>query len=116
MFEDEILERENANWRISQDGLGAELIRRAGFSELIKRLEPFLAHIGMVDIVALNEALRLQELGPERGGTSTLVEAYLRILAPGLSNAPKNGSSPGAANSEEHTTQAFSDGARRATA
>jgi hypothetical protein len=64
----------------------------------------------------LNEALRLQELGPERGGTTTLVEAYLRILAPGLSNAPKNGSSHDAANSQEHTTQAFSDGARRATA
>jgi putative transposase len=72
--------------------------------------------VGMVDIVALNEALRLQELGPQRGGTATLVEAFLRILHAGLSKAPKNGSSPCAANSPDYKAEAFSNDARRATA
>ena len=74
------LDRQNANGRIQEEGLGAELIRQAELSELKEAMEVFYVHAVMVDIVALRTALRLREHGPQYGGTATLVDAFLKMF------------------------------------
>ncbi len=91
MFEDdESVERENAHWRICQDGLGVELIRRGELPEINARWEAHLSHIKMVDIVALKKAFWLTEQDPKDGGTATLVEAFFKMFQAGLIEASKN--------------------------
>lgn len=117
MFEDdETVERENANWRIYQDGLGVELIRRGELPEINARWEAHLSHIKMVDIVALKKAFWLTEQDPKDGGTATLVEAFFKMFQAGLIEASKNCHCHCVANSAEQKAEASSACARGATA
>jgi hypothetical protein len=77
---DEALERENANWRICEAGIGAELVREEELARLRPHLEAFLAHGKLADIVFLRIALEAMEAAGSTFTLAPLVESILAII------------------------------------
>jgi hypothetical protein len=80
VLDDVETEQENARWRISENGPGAELVRRRTLAKLEPRLNAFCAHASLADLVALDEALELREEVDHGNGSATLVEAFAALL------------------------------------
>jgi len=80
MIYDSETDRENAIWRISQNGPGAEFVRRCQLKMLKEDLDAFFSHITTEDIIGLRTALKLREQadGPIR--RATLLEAFAKML------------------------------------
>jgi hypothetical protein len=73
-------EQDNARWRISESGPGAECVRHWILAKLEPRMKAFCAHASVADLIALVEALELREEVDQGNGRATLVEAFLKVL------------------------------------
>jgi hypothetical protein len=80
VLDDVETERENAEWRVREFGLCTELVRRARVVSVQERMNVFYAHAVLADVVALDDALRLQQDATDSSGGMTLVECLLTIL------------------------------------
>ncbi len=72
--------RENAAWRIHEDGPGAEIVRRIAVKRLKGLINLMYAHGCIADIVILGDALEKTECRQGSAGTASLVESFLSIL------------------------------------
>jgi hypothetical protein len=88
MLDDIETERENAQWRISENGLGAELVRKRTLDKLKSHIDAFYAHASLADLVALEEALELREDVQAPSESATLVEAFLEMLGCQVTGEP----------------------------
>jgi hypothetical protein len=80
MCDDEEVERENAEWRIREGGLGAELVRKMALARLQQRWEAFCAHGSVADLVALEFALELAENAEWSFHRAVVIESLLKVL------------------------------------
>lgn len=74
------VEQENSEWRISENGLGAELVRRVVVAEIHQRLPAFFAHASLAELVALQMALASSQEGDSSGCEASLLDCLIRTL------------------------------------
>ena len=80
MCDDEEIRRENAEQRIGESGLGAELVRTMAIERLQPRLAAFCAHGSLADIVALDAALQMADESDWSFHRAVVIESLLKLL------------------------------------
>lgn len=80
MSDQDEMDRENAIWRIKEDGPGAELVRRHALQRLVPLIKPFCSHASLADIVFLCNALEWVNRPTSSRVKASLVESVLTLL------------------------------------